>query len=231
MIGAAARRSAIRRALALEWFSIAWMLAEGGVSVGAGVAAGNLSLKAFGFDSLIELISAWVVLWRLRIEAGLAGAGDRSSLLSSATAAVATAERRAARIVAGCLFAIALYILVGVIQSVRTHTAVRLDEAAALSGTFWGYVVAWSAVIVMPPLWAAKTRLSRTLASDALHEDGVGNLACGGMALLILAGLTAQRLGIWWADPAAALGIGYLVVREGLEAWEAAGSGGHDDQG
>ncbi len=237
MTGAAARRSAIRRGLALEWFSIAWMLAEGGVSVGAGVAAGNLSLKAFGFDSLVELISAWVVLWRLRLEArSLADGGaepgrGHPGTRSSSAATVARAERLASRIVAGCLFAIALYILAGVIQSVRGRTVVRVDEAAVLAGTFWGYAVAWSAVIVMPPLWAAKTRLGRTLGSGALHEDGVGNLACGGMALLVLAGLTMQRLGIWWADPAAALAIGYLVIREGLEAWGDAGSGGHDDHG
>lgn len=245
MTAAAERRPAVGRALALEWFSLAWMLAEGGVSVGAGIAAGSLSLEAFGLDSLIELITAAVVLWRLRIEAASLAGGpttDRVAAGDHATAAgraavvvpaavvdrVAAAERRAARIVAGCLFALALYILISAAGSVRGRAAVPPDAGAALAGTAWGFAVAWAAVVVMPVLWAAKTRTSRVLASDALHEDGVGNLACGAMALLVVAGLAARRWGIWWADPLAALAIGSVVVREGWEAWERT-SEGHEN--
>jgi len=58
----------IRKASILEYFSIVWMTAEGVASVWAGITAGSLSLEVFGLDSLIELISAGVVLWRLRVE-------------------------------------------------------------------------------------------------------------------------------------------------------------------
>jgi divalent metal cation (Fe/Co/Zn/Cd) transporter len=56
------------RAVRLERFSIAWMLIEAGVAVTAGIAAGSLALTSFGFDSVIELVSATLVLGRLRAE-------------------------------------------------------------------------------------------------------------------------------------------------------------------
>jgi hypothetical protein len=41
---------------------------EAVVAVGSGVAADSLTLTAFGIDSLIELASATVLVWRLTIE-------------------------------------------------------------------------------------------------------------------------------------------------------------------
>ena len=39
-----------------------------GISIGAGIAARSILLTAFGVDSLIELFSAGLLLWRLRVE-------------------------------------------------------------------------------------------------------------------------------------------------------------------
>jgi divalent metal cation (Fe/Co/Zn/Cd) transporter len=40
--------------------TVAWMLIEGVIAVGAGVVAHSVALTAFGFDSFIELFSAAV---------------------------------------------------------------------------------------------------------------------------------------------------------------------------
>jgi len=63
-----ARFHLVRRALWLEALTSAWLAIETAVSIGAGIHAGSLSLVAFGADSLIELASAVVLLWRLRVE-------------------------------------------------------------------------------------------------------------------------------------------------------------------
>jgi divalent metal cation (Fe/Co/Zn/Cd) transporter len=62
------------------------MLIEAGVAVTAGIIAGSLALTSFGFDSVIELVSATLVLGRLRAEL----AGGRAN---------EQAERRVLRII------------------------------------------------------------------------------------------------------------------------------------
>lgn len=63
-----ARTTLISRALWLEALAIVWMTIEAAVSVGSGMAAGSLSLIAFGVDSIIELASAVILMWRLTVE-------------------------------------------------------------------------------------------------------------------------------------------------------------------
>jgi hypothetical protein len=57
-----------RRGFRLEYASIAWMIAEAGVAITAGIGAGSIALTGFGLDSLIELASALIVIWQLRGE-------------------------------------------------------------------------------------------------------------------------------------------------------------------
>ncbi len=159
-----ARLPWVRRAIALEYFSIAWMTAEGAVSVFAGIAAKSLSLEVFGLDSLIELISAGVVLWRMRLEMGHGTSPDHDERIEAA-------ERRAAYLVAACLLALAVYILAGVARSL-------LVREVPVPGP-WGFAVAISAIVVMPWLWKRKRDVGEALHSDSIEEDGVGNLACG----------------------------------------------------
>lgn len=199
----AARPSWVRKAITLEYFSIVWMVAEGTVSVWAGISAHSLSLEVFGLDSLIEMISAGVVLWWLQVE---------KAELSSERAE--QAERRAAYVVAGCLLALAFYIVAGVIQSLASREVPRPGPL--------GFAVSIAAIIVMPLLWRRKRQLGEFLESAALEEDGVGNLACGWMALILLVSLLLQRQGLWWADPLASVALGIFIAREGLEAWQRA---------
>ena len=58
----------IREAFRLELLTIGWMVIEAVVATAAGVASGSLVLIAFGLDSVVELISAGVLMWRLAVE-------------------------------------------------------------------------------------------------------------------------------------------------------------------
>ena len=62
------RAALIRRAFRLEWLTIGWMTIEAVVALVAGIGASSLVLVAFGLDSVIELISAGVLMWRLSTE-------------------------------------------------------------------------------------------------------------------------------------------------------------------
>ena len=54
-----------RRARRLEYLTIGWNLIEAGVALGAGIVAGSIALIGFGVDTLIEILSSLILLWRL----------------------------------------------------------------------------------------------------------------------------------------------------------------------
>jgi hypothetical protein len=68
------------------------MTVEAAVAIVAALIAGSVALLGFGLDSLIELASASIVIWRFT--------GSRSQS--------ETAERRAQQLIAGCFAALAL---------------------------------------------------------------------------------------------------------------------------
>ena len=81
------RAGLIQEAFRLEYLTLAWMVIEAGVAIGAGVAAHSVTLVAFGIDSLIELASAIVLVWRLTVE--LRHGQSFAELSSGAPAALA----------------------------------------------------------------------------------------------------------------------------------------------
>src|SRR5579862_5715784 len=83
------RTALVQAGVRVEYFTVAWMVVEAVVSIGAGVLAGSLLLIAFGLDSVIELVSGGILLWRLSVEAR-----------GGTTERVERAEHRAAWIVA-----------------------------------------------------------------------------------------------------------------------------------
>lgn len=192
--------AALRTGIRVEWLTIAWMTVEAVVSVAAGLAAGSIALIAFGADSVIELAAGAVLLWRLRLES----AGTSASR-------VAGAERRASRFVGWSLLLLAAYVTV--------QSAYDLWTRAAPETSLPGIALAAAALVVMPGLIRTKRRIADAINSPALKADAACGTVCVYMAATLLAGLVLRAaFGWWWADPAAALGIVYFVVREGREA-------------
>src|SRR5437588_5021911 len=87
------RTADVRLALFLTYITIAWMTIEGAASLLLGWASKSLLLEAFGIDSVVELFSAGVLLWRLRIESS--GFADEPR--------VEAVEERASRLVGHAL--------------------------------------------------------------------------------------------------------------------------------
>src|SRR6267378_3609357 len=63
------RTAVVRHGRRLEYFTIAWNSLEGLVAVVAGAIAGSISLVGFGIDSLMEVTSGSVLLWRMCVDA------------------------------------------------------------------------------------------------------------------------------------------------------------------
>src|SRR5206468_7526353 len=112
-----ARGLLLRRGLFLEYATITYNIAEGVLSLLAGVVAGSIALVAFGFDSSIEVAAAIVVARRLRAEVRARHLDHSGS------------ERRALRGVGVTFIALGAYI---VASSVRALAAGDRPEGSVL---------------------------------------------------------------------------------------------------
>jgi divalent metal cation (Fe/Co/Zn/Cd) transporter len=103
--------------------------------------------------------------------------------------------------------------------------AIRALLAGEHAGTSWlGIGLSISSIVVMPMLGNAKQRIGLRLGSGATAGEGTQNLLCAYLAAGVLTGLVLNTaFGLWWADPAVALGIAALAVREGRETWRGEG--------
>jgi divalent metal cation (Fe/Co/Zn/Cd) transporter len=196
----AERPALIRQAFRLEWLTVAWMVVEGVVAIGAGVTAGSLTLMAFGIDSVIELASAGVLIWRLTVE------------LRHGQAFSELAERTASRIGGALLYTLAAYIVAGAAWSLWT----RHGQAFSLPGL----IVAVLAMPIMIRLARRKIVIATQLGSRAMRADAAESITCGWLSLVVVVGLLADFiLGAWWVDAVTSLAILWFVVKEGREAW------------
>ena len=185
---------AIRRIQRVQTVTIAWMSVEAAVSLFAAWRATSPALLAFGGDSAIELLSAVVVLRRFRV-----------------SDAHEDAERRAAHVAGGLLFALAAFVAVTSITSLLGYSEPK--------PTYLGIAILVAAAVIMPWLAKEKRRLSGAIGSAALRADAAQSALCAYLSLIALAGLAMNT--IWhskWADPIAALAVLPLIVWEGGEA-------------
>ncbi len=206
---AAKRRALIGQAFRIEWLTMAWMAIEASVAIAAAVAAGSLTLAAFGLDSLIEMASAGVLIWRLTVE------------LRHGQAFSERAEHIASRIGGGLLFALAAFIVIAAAWSLRTQHG--------QSFSIPGLIVALLAIPIMIWLARRKIAIATRLGSRAMRTDAVESIACGWLSLVVVVGLLVDWLsGAWWIDAVTSLAIGWLVVKEAREAWSGGDCCDHD---
>ncbi len=185
------RPALVTRARRLEYFTVAWNVLEAVVALVSGVMAGSVALVGFGLDSVIETLSAGILLWRLR-------SNDEQR------------ERTARKLVGVCFLLLAAY--VGV-ESLR-----GLWERAQPERSLPGILLSIASVVTMPLLARGKRRVASRISSRALHADSRQADFCTYLSAILLAGLLLNALlGWWWADPVAALVMVPIIAREGVQ--------------
>jgi len=197
------RTALIQRAFRLEWLTIIWMMVETAVAISTGIVAHSLLLFAFGIDSVIEIVSACVLIWRLSVE------------LRRGWAVSEAAERRASRIAGALLFGLALYVVAGAAWSLWQHLGAEFSTP--------GLILTVAAIPIMYFLSRQKLAVAEQLGSRALRADAVESITCGWLSFVVVIGLLAQlALGAWWVDSVASFAIVYFLIKEGREAWNGA---------
>jgi len=202
------RAELVHAAFVLEWLTLAWVIMEAGVSIWAGLQAHSTSLLAFGVDSVIEALSACLLIWRLTVELRH---GEKFS---------ETAEHSASRIGGALLFTLAAYVVLS--------AAWGFWAREGQDFTTIGLAVTAATIPIMYFLAQRKIAIAEPISSRALRADGMESITCGWLSFVVLIGLVAQLvLGMWWIDSVASLAIVYLLVKEGREAWAVEECGCH----
>ncbi|MBZ5571319.1 MAG: cation transporter [Acidobacteriia bacterium] len=191
------REARVARGVRLEYLTVAWNLLEAFIAILSGVIAGSIALVGFGLDSMIEVFSGGVLLWRLR--------SDLHPESRERT------ERMALRLVGLSFLSLGAYVTFEAMEALVRH------EAPAKS--IPGVALAIASVIVMPLLARAKRKVARDIESRALQADSRQTDFCAYLSAILLIGLTLNGVvGWWWADPFAALIMVPFIVREGIKA-------------
>jgi len=201
---AASRADAVRLALLLTYITLGWMTIEGAASLLLGWASKSLLLEAFGIDSVIELFSAAVLLWRLRVEAGGAATPEHVDVV----------ERRAARLIGYSLYALVIYVVFN--SGYGLFIAKRITDTHE---SIWGILIGAVAKVGMPILAGYKLKVAARLNSRALRADAIESITCGYLSVVLMIGLAATwLLGWWWLDSIAALALIPFLIKEARAA-------------
>src|SRR5204862_7013515 len=103
--------------------------------------------------------------------------------------------------------------------------AIRTLASGDHPGTSWvGIGLAAFTAPTMPLLALAKRRVGTELNSSATVKEGAQNMLCAYLSVALLVRLLINAVaGWWWADPAAALFIAAVALKEGRESWRGEG--------
>src|SRR4051794_31317708 len=201
------RSVAVRAGVRVEVVCILWMVIEAVVAIGAGILVHSVLLTAFGIDSVIELVTGGVLLWRLLTEAR-----GRSPDVVQAT------EVKAAWVTGLGLCFLCLYVVVFAGYNLLTRTQAE--------GSPVGIGLSIVALAIMPVLAWRKRTIAADIGSAALRGDAACSITCAYMAAALLFGLLINALlGWWWADSVTAVILLYWLVPEAREALEGARAG------
>jgi divalent metal cation (Fe/Co/Zn/Cd) transporter len=186
------RTRAPKLVLWVQCVTLAWMAIEAGVSLYAAAATRSIALLAFGSDSLIELLSAGVVLLSF---------GQRVSL----------SRDRAARWAGILLFALAAIIAFTASRALLTGVAAEVSPS--------GIAITVAALLVMPVLAHIKRRAGKRTENRALMADAAQSATCAYLAAITLISLAVNAVfHLRWIDSVAALAVLPILVIEGRRA-------------
>ena len=190
-----------KKGLRLEYFTVGYNILEAIASIIFGSIAGSIALIGFGLDSIVELLSGLVLIWRLRQHGKISEAAEERI------------EKRATRFVALTFLILGFYVL---FESVKKLVVAEIPEPSLP-----GIVIAILAIIVMPILTWQKYKTGKQINSQALVADSKETLACFFLSMALLLGLGANYLfGFWQADPIVGLIIVLFLFREGWQGFK-----------
>lgn len=196
----------LKKARTVQGYNIFYDTIEVGVSLTAGFTSGSAALIGWGLDSVIEVISASTLWWRLNGE--LKGISDKQ---------VKKREKITMYVIAASFLVVSLFI--------TYDSTTKLINKETPNWSTLGVVILLVSLVVNPILIWYKYKYGKKLDSKELIADSKDTFVCLYQTIAVLGGLLAVRyLNWWWADPVAALLIVPYALKESWEAYSNAKS-------
>ena len=192
----------LRKARKVQVYNVIYDTIEVVVSLIAGFSSGSAALIGWGLDSIIEVVSASTLWWRLN--------GEVKGI----------SEKRVRKRERATLYVIAISFLL--VSAFITYDSIsKLIAQNPPSWSTAGIVILVISLVVNPILIWYKYRYGKKLDSKELIADSKDTFVCLYQTIAVLGGLLAVRyLDWWWADPVAAFLIVPYALKEGWEAFQ-----------
>ena len=197
-------KSLQKMAISISVLSIVYNGAEGAVSIYFGNEGSSIALLVFGIQSLVEIASATLVVWRFL---SIALPGNESKDFSKEM----LNKERAATIGIGLLLGL---LSLGTIASSVYNLIMHQHPDTA----DFNLMVAGGALFFMILIWAPKPWLARELNSSAMAGEAKCSLSCMCMTVVLLIGSLIYKLwpGGWWVDSATAIALAIFFGKESV---------------
>lgn len=190
-------------ALIISWLSIIYNGIEGGVSIGIGADVVSRALIVFGIQSLVEVLSAALVIYRFRKELQVDSIVDLNL------------EKRATLGIGVLFIILAIGTWVASIVALATHAEPESSEASL--------IVSAGSLLFMIFIWLPKPWIAAELNSSVMRGESACSLACIYLTIVLFIGSLVYKLweGGWWLDSGVAILLGFFFVHQGWEmiAW------------
>lgn len=182
----------LKKALLLEYLTIAWNIFEGIASMSVGMMSGSVALFAYGLESAVEVFASSVVVWELK--------GKENT------------KRRqlALKLIGLAYLVVSAYVFIDASYS--------LFEGQHPERSLLGIVLMAVSATIMAILGLSKSLVGKKMESETVLADAKFTLIDGALSSTILVGLLFNAVfGWWWMDQALALFLAGAAFREGVK--------------
>lgn len=192
----------LKKAKKVQGYNIIYDAIEVIVSLTAGFTAGSTALIGWGLDSVVEVISAGTLWWRLKGE-----------LRDISDERVKKREKITLYVIASSFLLVSIFITYDAVSSFMSK---ETPDWSTL-----GIIILLVSLVINPFFIWYKYKYGRKLDSNELIADSKDTFVCLYQTFAVLGGLLAVRfLDWWWADPVAALLIVPYALKESREAFK-----------
>jgi cation diffusion facilitator family transporter len=210
------RREALRRAIRLEWGSLAFLVVT--IAVMALVVGNSQAMRAAWIEDMLSLAPPLAFLISIRIVRRAATKKYPYGYFRSVGVG---------HLVAGvALFAMGAFLVIESLSTLLRGERPPIGSVVIFGQSVWlGWLMITVMALTIPlPIWfgRVKMRLAEELHDKVLYADADMNKADWQTAVGSIVGVLGIGIGLWWMDAAAAIFIAAGIVWDGVKNTRAA---------